>query len=208
MEISPDILQAAAADPASEAWSFIWAKSCHQGNCDPASAVLVPWLSTTIAAFTGEACVKALALAGYIVVDSLEADRTSYRGEIAALRGMAAQRLANASDDREFVYLQQAILGFDGDELWGKELDHLNDGEVDVECPGCDAEVLVDLGDDESSVIPGLSSEVAERLHAEAVEGGRAVLATALTRLFGRIECPECGSLFNVAEHLAGVSRG
>ncbi|MGW3810284.1 hypothetical protein ACWD50_27015, partial [Micromonospora sp. NPDC005113] len=61
--------------------------------------------------------------------------------------------------------LQQAVLGFDGDEIWGKELDHLNDGEIDVQCPGCDEELLLDLQSEDSGIEPGLSSELAGRLH-------------------------------------------
>jgi hypothetical protein len=37
--MSSEVLDAAAADPASAAWDVIWQESCHQGTRDPASAV-------------------------------------------------------------------------------------------------------------------------------------------------------------------------
>ncbi|WP_143163003.1 hypothetical protein [Couchioplanes caeruleus] len=204
MEFSRDVLQSAAADPASAAWSTIWQQSCHQGTCDPASAVLLPWLSTTIAAFPADRRETPLALAGFIALDATDADRATYADDIAALRTMAVERLPEVSDDPAFVYLLQAILGFDGDETWGKELDHLNDGEVEVRCPECDEEALVDLSGDDPEILPGLSSELAERLHAEATHTGRGAVGTGMTRLFGRMDCPSCGIRFNVADHLAG----
>lgn len=74
-------------------------------------------------------------LAGFIALDADDAGRAAYAGEIATLRALAVDCLPGASSDSTFVYLQQAVLGFDGDEIWGKELDHLNDGEIDVQWP-------------------------------------------------------------------------
>jgi hypothetical protein len=205
VEISSDVLRAAAADPASPAWKVVWGRSCHQGTCDPASAVLLPWLATTISAFAGDQRETPLALAGFIAADATGADRATYRGEIEALHGLAVDRLPEASGDAAFVRLLQSILGFEGDEIWGRELDRLNDGEVDVHCPECDEEVLLDLTGD-ADIMPGLSSEPAERLHAEAVRAGRGAVAAGLTRLFGRLVCPGCRTSFDIAENLAGVS--
>ncbi|GGN98843.1 hypothetical protein GCM10010112_92070 [Actinoplanes lobatus] len=205
MEISSDVLRAAAADPASPAWKVVWEQSCDQGVCDPASAALLPWLATTIRAFAGGRRETPLALAGLIAVDATDADRAAYGGDIETLHRLAVDRLPEASDDSAFVYLLQAVLGLEGDEVWGKELDHLNDGEVDVHCPECGEEILLGLTD-ESEIAPGLSSELSARLHAEAVRAGREAVAVGLTRLFGRLACHECGGSFPVADNLAGVS--
>ena len=206
VEISPDVLRSAAAEPSSPAWKVIWEQSCHQGTCDPASAVLLPWLATTVAAFVDDERETPLALAGFIAMDATDADRMTYTNEIEALRGLAVDRLPEASDDPAFVYLLQAILGFEGDEIWGRELDHLNDGEADVRCPECDEEILVDLLTGDPDITPGLSSELAVRLHAGAVSAGRVAVAACLTRLFGQLVCPGCSAHFNVADNLAGVS--
>ncbi|MEU1395012.1 hypothetical protein ABZ403_02920 [Micromonospora zamorensis] len=206
MTILSEVLDFAAADPASPAWDLLWQESCHQGSCDPASAVLLPWLARTCAAFSREDREKAVMLAGFIAVNASDADRGAYTDEIAALRALAVDCLLGASSDSMFVYLQQAILGFDGDEIWGKELDHVNDGEVDVQCPECEEELLVDLQSEDSPIEPGLCSELAGRLHAEAVQAGRESVATVLTYLFGRLSCPGCGTRFDLADHLPGVS--
>jgi hypothetical protein len=204
--ISSEVLDSAATDPASSAWDIIWRESCHQGTCDPASAVLLPWLAQTCTAFSRENREDALILAGLIALDAGDADRDAYTDEIAALRAFAVDCLPNASSDSAFVYLQQTILGFDGDEIWGKELDHIVDGEVDVQCPECEEELLVGLQQEDSEIGPGLHSELARRLHAEALAAGRESVATVLTHLFGRLSCPGCGTRFVLADHLAGVS--
>jgi hypothetical protein len=125
-----------------------------------------------------------------------------YTDEIAALRALAVDGLPSASSDSAFVYLQQAILGFDGDEIWGKKLDLVNDGEVDVQCPECEEGLLVALQDEDLEVEPGLPSELANRLYAEATAAGRERVATAFTHLFGRFTCPGCGTRFVLADHL------
>lgn len=206
MTLPPELLASAASDPGSSAWDIIWRESCHQGTCDPASAVLLPWLAQTCASFSREDREKAVVLAGLIALDAGEADRVAYADEIAALRALAVDCLPSASTDSAFVYLQQAILGFDGDEIWGKELDHVNDGEVDVQCPECEEELLVELQNEDAEIEPGLYSELARRLHAEAVAAGRESVATVLTQLFGRLNCPNCGTRFVPAEHLGGTS--
>ncbi|MFC7547021.1 hypothetical protein [Plantactinospora sp. GCM10030261] len=204
MTIPSEVLDSAAADPASPAWDHIWQESCHQGTCDPASVVLLPWLAQTCAAFIPENRENAVVLAGSIAVDASDTDRAAYADEITG--ALALDRLPCASNDSMFVYLQQAVLAFEGDEIWGKELDRINDGEVDVECPECEEELLLDLPSEDPPIQPGLSSDLAVRLHAEALQAGRESVATAFTYLFGRLNCPNCGTGFELAEHLAGVS--
>jgi hypothetical protein len=75
-----------------------------------------------------------------------------------------------------------------------------------VQCPECEEELLLDLPSEDSPIEPGLLSDLAARLHAEAVQAGREAVATALTDLFGQLKCPSCGTQFDVADHLAGVS--
>ncbi|RSM65412.1 hypothetical protein DMB66_16260 [Actinoplanes sp. ATCC 53533] len=154
VNISPDVLESAAADPASPAWGIIWEQSCHQGSCDPASVALLPWLAETIATFSPVGCETAVTLAGFIALDATDADRATYADEIAALR---------------------------------------------------DEEVLVDLLSEDSAIEPGLSSELGQRLHAAAVQAGREFVAAGLTHLFGQLSCPNCGTRFNLAGHLASI---
>ncbi|WP_436533035.1 hypothetical protein [Actinoplanes sp. HUAS TT8] len=206
MQITSEVLRAAATDPASPAWETIWGQACHQGTCDPDSAALLPWLATTAAGFAGDQLDSPLALAGFITADATVEDRVTYAEEISALRALAAGRLPAASTDRAFVYLLQAILGLEGDETWGKELDRLNDGEADVRCPECDEETLLDIAEENPDIAPAHSSELAQRLHDEAIAAGRERVATAIAQLFGRLTCAECGTSFTIAENLAGAS--
>jgi hypothetical protein len=203
-----EALDAAADDPASPAWDLIWQESCHQGTCDPASAVLLPWLARTCANLSPQDRERGVVLAGFIAVDADDLSRGLYAGDIATLRALTLECLASGgSSDTMFVYLQQAVLGFDGDEVWGKELDRINDGEVDVQCPACAEDLLVDLQSGDSSIEPGLSSQLATRVHAEALRVGHESVATSLTYLFGRMICPVCGITFNPADEVTGSPR-
>jgi hypothetical protein len=202
-------LAAAADDATSPAWDLIWQESCHQGTCDPASADLLPWLARTCTNFRPQDRERGVVLAGFIAVDADDKSRGRYADEIAALRALTLECLASGgTSDTMFVHLQQAVLGFDGDEVWGKELDRINDGEVDVQCPACAEDLLVDLRAGDSSIEPGLSSELATRLHAEALRVGHEAVAIALTYFFGRMSCPMCGATFSLANEVTGSTPG
>lgn len=70
-----------------------------------------------------------------------------------------------------FACLQQAVLGFDGDEFWGKELDRINDGEVNVQRPACEEDQLIDLQPGHSSTEPRLYSQLVTRLRRSVAAG-------------------------------------
>jgi hypothetical protein len=194
----------AAADPRSAAWDVVWHESINQGDAVLGSERLLPWLADACAGFTVGEREKALVLGGLIAVDIVGRDREQYAPEIAALRALTIENLAaGASDERMFVYMQQAVLGFDGDDTWGRQLDLINDGEVGVECPSCEAEQLLSLDPTDSRIEPDLSVSLAARLHAEALTSGFPEVAATVGLLFGRCSCPECGAEFRVAERVA-----
>jgi hypothetical protein len=83
-----EALDAAADDPASPAWDLIWQESCHQGTCDPASAVLLPWLARTCANLSPQDRERGVVLAGFIAVDADDLSRGLYAGDIATLRAL------------------------------------------------------------------------------------------------------------------------
>ncbi|SCG40849.1 hypothetical protein GA0070619_1025 [Micromonospora zamorensis] len=87
--------------------------------------------------------------------------------------------------------------------LGDADVSHIKGGEAELECPACESELLLCLEPGESTIEPGLSSELAKRLHAEAVQAGREFVATSLTKLFGRFTCPECRTTFNIADQVA-----
>jgi hypothetical protein len=194
----------AAADPRSAAWDVVWHETIDQGDAIMGSERLLPWLAATCAGFAVAEREKALVLAGLIAVDVAGDDRERHAAEIAALRALTVENLtAGASDERMFVYLQQAVLGFDGDDTWGRRLDLINDGEAGAECPSCEAELLLSLDPADSPIVPDLSEPLAARLHAAAVSGGFPEVAATVGLLFGRCCCPECGAEFRVAERVA-----
>ncbi len=194
----------AAADPRSAAWDVVWHESIDQGEAVLGSERLLPWLAATCAGFAVAEREKALVLAGLIAVDIVGDDRSRHAPEIAALRALTVENLrAGASDERMFVYLQQAVLGFDGDDTWGRQLDLINDGEASVECPSCEGELLLSLDPDDSPIEPDLSEQLAARLHAEALTSGFPEVAATVGLLFGRGCCPACGAGFRVAERVA-----
>ncbi|MEU8658288.1 hypothetical protein [Actinoplanes philippinensis] len=204
MTVLEQALVEAAADARSAAWDIVWHESIDQGSAVVGSAALLPWLASVCGRFAAGEREKPLVLAGLIAVDTVDGERERHAGAIAALRALTLENLAaGASDERIFVYLQQAVLGFDGDDVWGRRLDLINDGEADVECPSCEADLVVSLDPDDSEIEPDLSAELAGRLHAEAVAAGFPEVAAAVGLLFGRGVCPECGTSFSVAEQLA-----
>ncbi|WP_035855780.1 hypothetical protein [Cryptosporangium arvum] len=110
--------------------------------------------------------------------------------------------LSGAPSGTTWVYLRQAVLGFDGDEVWGRSLDRVNDGGADAVFPECDDELLLELTSDNPLITPGLSSPLAVRLHDEAVSAGHDAVATTLTHLFGQVTCPGCDATFDLADHV------
>ncbi|MET8201382.1 hypothetical protein [Micromonospora taraxaci] len=204
MKVAQETLDAAAADPDSPAWEKIWNGPSPDGTWDLPEPAILPWLARTCSAFSRRERVEVLALAGVVARAADAASRTLYAQEIASLRALACDGLANeAFHDFAFVGLQQAVLGLDGEKVWSSELSHIKGGEAELECPGCESELLLCLAPGESTIEPGLSSKLAQRLHDEAVQAGREFLATSLTKLFGRFTCPECRTTFNIADQVA-----
>ncbi|WP_430790884.1 hypothetical protein [Actinoplanes sp. G11-F43] len=194
---SRDILDAAAADPRSPAWDVVWNDTCDQGYATEGSERLLPWLARVCADFTPAERERPLVLAGFLALDAT--DRIHRSDEITALRLLARESLeAGASDARMYVYLQQAVLGLDGDQTWGRALDLVNDGEADVTCPACDTETLVSLDPSDSPVTAALDHPLAARLHEQAVAAGFPEVAASVALLFGRMDCPSCGDTFDV----------
>ncbi|MET7868104.1 hypothetical protein [Micromonospora taraxaci] len=207
MTVAQEILDAAAADPNSPAWEQIWNGPSPDGTWDLPEPAILPWLARTCSAFSRRERVEVLTLAGVVAQAADAASRTLYAQEIAFLRALACDGLTNeAFHDFTFVNLQQAVLGLDGERVWSSELSHINGGEAELECPACESELLLCLEPGESTIEPGLSSELAERLHDEAVQAGREFVATSLTKLFGRFTCPECRTTFNIADQVASGS--
>jgi hypothetical protein len=117
----------------------------------------------------------------------------------------------------------QSLLVFEGVDVWGEQLDGLNNEEYEVYCPHCDEEVYVAFGqygafstqddmyvnDNGSTRLPLLPANPSElggtggRLHTRAIADGHPDVATKLTFVFGRADCPACRERFQVDEAVA-----
>lgn len=139
------------------------------------------------------------------------------------MRGCAGSRLDTVKDPElsreERVYVMQSVLAFQGDELWGKVLDHLNDGEFPALCPACQKELYLLIGKHgifvtsadwvrESSVaktgIEPLEANsltgVGKWLYTVSMQSNDSDLSTWTRNLFGSSKCPDCGELFHLPD--------
>ncbi|MFF7364325.1 hypothetical protein [Streptomyces sp. NPDC008125] len=140
----------------------------------------------------------------------------TYAGEMAALRKLAQEALrepSSADDTHAYVDLLQALLGFEGVDVWAEHLDGLNDEEFEVPCPACASENFIAFGThgyfsttDSRYMCEGSARKVplaprhpsemadsARRLHARAIADGRPGIADKLTFVFGDAHCADCG---------------
>lgn len=116
--------------------------------------------------------------------------------------------------------LLQALLSFEGVEIWDRSLDGLQTGEYEVDCPHCGVNMFVVTGQEDSfsctddyalqevqrsPLQPARVQELAElpqRLFTQAMADGQEGLAHGVRCLFGRAACPDCGTGFSVAERV------
>lgn len=146
-----------------------------------------------------------------------------HAGDATALRHLTEEALADPrlrTDSGLYVHLVQALLAFEGVEVWGRELDGINEGEYELPCPHCESENFIAFGQygafstlDDMYMnntgrkrLPLLPAEpatltgLAKRLHERAVTDGHDEVATKLTYVFGSAHCADCGEPFRVDE--------
>lgn len=224
----PGLLARVEPDMRSPLWTDLWSRLCHQGTVYSASFAALPMLTEIADRWSAAERVIALALAGNIVssVDQPYGDVdpiVSYPSEIARLRALTEETLQSshlADDSATYVHMLQALLSFEGVEVWGEQLDGLNDEEYEVACPQCDEETFVAFGqygafttqddmymrDTDSKrlrLVPADPAElvgIGKRLHTRAIADGHPDVAAKLAYVFGRADCPACGERFRVDE--------
>ncbi|MEV6978385.1 hypothetical protein [Kitasatospora sp. NPDC093806] len=210
-----------AADRDQDAIDRLWGRLCHQGTISSASISALPRLAD-IAETTASgdwALDLAGAIAGGLLQNHHGADDEVARQEptLARLRDLAAARLAPGQDRRTYLRLLQAILAFDRQPLWFEALDDFSDSFYTVTCPHCRAAVTIvigdygcyssvrdwDLGDVHRIPLQPATADaltgVGRMLYGLAERDEQTRFAWGLTHLFGRAECPSCGSLFGIA---------
>lgn len=207
-EAVPALLAEAATATAvdDEIWSELWSRLCHQGTVYSASYAALPYLAQLIAARAPVGYVAPLHLAAAIVgsddgPESSAAVRQRHAEHLPDLRAAAIANLAHAANDIEFVYGLQAVVAFESGGGWQHKLECLTDGEVDLQCPRCDNELLVEIPGDQ--VVPVISGYLApgpveDRLHTLALKHRRWQVAYELRFLFGTTTCPNCAAIFQI----------
>jgi hypothetical protein len=223
----PALLDQIEADPNAERWNDLWSALCHQGSVYSASFAALPRLTTIAAASDENERLRALLLAGAIMAGADQPHgvgdvREKYAIEIAALLRMAKEHLRTLSDRAEYIYLLEAILRFEGIQVWREDLSWgLVNGEYEVSCPGCEASLFIAIGDygyfstsgdyaleDDVQKVPLLPADpgdlhaIGQRLHSLALADGQNDVAVALTYLFGNALCPDCETEFSVADQI------
>ncbi|AEV86812.1 hypothetical protein ACWT_5794 [Actinoplanes sp. SE50] len=215
------LLAAAAADPYADAWDSLHEKAGQERFLDADEAFLIPRLADLAGRYAPADRDNVLMLAGRIAADLDEANWPRYAEAFATMHRLADDWLVTPIDPGSFVYRLQAVLALEGDEVWGAELDRIGNDEVEVECPQCTTSLFVAFGKDgcfathedyatkpdveQTPLLPAEPAEltgVGQRLHLMSLAAGQQSVAAALTYLFGRATCTQCGTTFRVSEQV------
>jgi hypothetical protein len=165
-----------------------------------------------------------LALAGSIVAAPQTILGYEETGE--GLRTLALDTAKNPGLSRvDRIYVMQSVLAFQGDRLWGRVLDHLDDGEFPASCPACRKDLYLVIGkhgflsSDDWVRKPSVVRTEIEPLEADTLTGGGEWLHTVSVQsndselsdwvryLFGTSKCPECGQPFNLPDAIAEIDE-
>ncbi|MEU3242718.1 hypothetical protein [Streptomyces sp. NPDC006875] len=216
--------------PTDATWTALWSRLCHQGTAYSASHAALPALRDIARQWSPADRQMPLLLAGAIAASTDQPygepdPHVAYASEMSDLKQLTEEALQDPTlgdDSNTYVYLLAALLGFEGDEVWGAQLDGLNDDEYEVPCPACSSENFIALG--ESGFFSTLDSlymnetaarklplqpatppleGLAHRLHSRALADGQAEVAQKLTYVFGEAQCADCYAVFGVAEAIA-----
>lgn len=149
-----------------------------------------------------------LALAGAIAA-APQTNLDGFEEAIADLRIIALETAPSPGIERiGRVHVMQALVAFEGDRVWGRNLESLNDGEAHARCPQCGSDFSFEIPGGATPCQPEAMPEPGRRLRGFALEAGDPELASNLCALFGTIECPECGKTCGTAEAIAARETG
>jgi hypothetical protein len=209
-----------------QVWQELWSALCHQGSVYDASWAAMPVLADIALGRAPGEPIQAVAMAGLITTDRDDACHERYAREIGELLDLARGLRADPEQDSStFVYLQMAVLAFEGAGVWAEALEGVNSEEYDLECPECEDGLFVAFGsygfftssgdyvtgpgkEDEEGraelepATPDRLDGIGARLYREAVEAGQTEVAKALTYVFGKARCPSCEAVFTVSEEV------
>lgn len=216
----PELISAAAAsgEEYGSAWEDVWSCLCHQGTVYTASYAAIPLLTDVAVRHGPAGYIAALDLAAAIVASTDRPAegvdvRQQHAQELSLLRDLTERNLALAANDTEFIYGLQALMAFEDGGVWQRELNHLADGELPLECPSCGEFLLLNLNGPEFTLanvsdasVPATPVQPVEP-HGDAVGARILALAQAHSRpdvaariayVLGRATCPSCATAFEV----------
>ncbi|MFJ4524870.1 hypothetical protein ACIP4Y_28630 [Streptomyces sp. NPDC088810] len=224
----PGLLDAVSPAPKDSGWTDLWSRLCHQGTVYSASYAALPALRDMARQWSPADRQMPLTLAGAIAASTdrpydEQDPHVAYAPEMSDLVQLTEEALRDpilADDPATYVYLLAALISFEGVEVWGEQLDGLNDDEFEVPCPSCSTENFVAFGEygffsttdsmymNETTAkkMPLQPADIsalerlAQRLHSRALADGQTDVAHKLTYVFGTAQCAECDEVFSVAE--------
>jgi hypothetical protein len=217
----PDLLDDLDPDPEAPVWNGLWSRVCHQYSTFTASPHVLPFLLSAAQGWTPESRVMPLALAGGIVA-APETNMKGFRAVVRQLSLLARDTLDHATLSRnDRVYVVQSVMAFEGDRVWGRALERLNDGEFSAMCPTCRKGLYVVVGDEafcfvedwvhsgeapRSRIAPKMPAKLAgtgRALHTLCTASGNSELGGWICQLFGTSTCPNCSRTFDIANAIA-----
>ncbi|MFF2628533.1 hypothetical protein ACFVUN_22510 [Kitasatospora griseola] len=219
----PALLDRFEAD-ASGVWSELMDHLCPQlDTVFSASFAALPRLADLALSCGGEDRRWVLLAAGAIMACAPSGDDVFevFSAPIAELHRLTDQCLREAEDAENYVSLLQSLLSFEGVEIWDRCLEGLQTGEYEVDCPHCgvDMFIVIDEADcfsatddyalrevEKTPLRPSTPEELeglAKRLHDRALADGQQLVAGGLPYLFGRAACPDCETVFSVADRVS-----
>ncbi|MDX3548214.1 hypothetical protein PV729_37115 [Streptomyces europaeiscabiei] len=225
----PELLDAVGPDAQDPGWDELWSRLCHQGTVYSASYAALPALTEMARQWSAVDRRAPLYLAGSIVAGTDqrygdEDPQVTYASQISDLAQLTEEALQDpglADDPMSYVDLLSTLLSFQGVEVWGEQLDGLNDEEYEVPCPSCSAENFIAFGKygffsttDSMYMEPSPTARqvpllpqaptalegLAQRLYSRALADGQPDIASKLTYVFGNAQCAECDAVFSVEE--------
>ncbi|MEU5566760.1 hypothetical protein [Micromonospora musae] len=216
-----ELLAQAAADPRAAAWGVLYERACHEGFYEAEETLLITRLAHNAAEFAPADRDEPLILAGQLAADMDEESHRRNAETLAQLRHLATDWLPTPTDGPSFIYRLRAVLALEGDMLWGQELERLIHDEVEVECPQCETSLFIAFGERghfathedyatksnvaQTPLLPAAPADlegVGLRLHRMSTEVGQQSVAEAVTYVFGRATCTQCGGTFRVSDQV------
>lgn len=208
----------------SDDWDDAYSHLVHQGTVYSASYAALPLLTEMALRHPPAGYVAPLDLAAAILSSedpptrqAPSSARSVHSAQIRALHSLVQERLEDAESSSEFTYLLQSLMAFEGVDPWQRSLSWLADEEAMLDCPFCEAALLLDLSSTSGTLAsfhePALHAEVKpaepapesveHRLLALARRHGWSSLEARMRVLFGDAQCPRYRTRLHIPAAIA-----